>query len=190
MTSSLFDTSLASMKALADATRLKLLAMIADREQSVGDLARALALKEPTISHHLAKLQECGLVTMRTDGTSHLYRMNAAALARVGKAFAPARVAALANETAADAAEEKILRTYLKDGRLTKIPDTRKKRDVVLRWLVTRFQPGARYTEPQVNALLRQAHSDFATLRRELIMGKLMRRENNVYWRDNSRSVS
>jgi hypothetical protein len=172
------------LKALADETRLKLVGLLATRERSVGEMAEILELREPTISHHLAKLTAVGLVEMRAAGTAHLYRLDAEALQRLGRElFAPEQVNQLAPQPAADAWESKVLHTYLREGKLSKIPETRKKRDVVLRWLVTRFEEERRYPEREVNEIIGEHHSDFATLRRELIGAGLMRREAGVYWR-------
>ena len=172
------------LKVLAHETRLRLLGLLADRERSVGELAEILGLKEPTISHHLAKLSESGLVTMRAEGTAHLYRLERAALHELGRdMFTPERVASFSPEARVDAWERKVLRTYLVDDRLTKVPDVRKKRDVVLRWLVTRFEEDRSYTEREVNEVIGQVHPDFATLRRELVGAKLMERREGIYWR-------
>lgn len=175
------------LKLLANETRLKLLGLLAARERSVGELAEIAGVKEPTVSHHLALLAEAGLVTMRAEGTAHLYRLDAEVLQGIGKElFAPENVVALAGEAAADSAEQyerKILRTFLDGERLTKIPDVRKKRDVILRWLAERFEPGARYPEPQVNEILQRHHPDSATLRRELVGARLLARESGIYWR-------
>ena len=59
----------------------------------------------------------------------------------------------------------------------------RKKREVVLRWLVERFTPEERYPEARVNELIAASHHDVETLRRELIGAGLMQRERGVYWR-------
>ena len=59
------------LKALGDKTRLRILGLIATQERSVEEIATVLALKEPTVSHHLNKLKECQLVTMRPEGTTH-----------------------------------------------------------------------------------------------------------------------
>jgi DNA-binding CsgD family transcriptional regulator len=172
------------LKLLANETRLKILGLLANRERSVGEVAEILKLREPTISHHLAKLSRAGLVEMRVAGTVHFYRLNGEALQRLGQElFAPEQVVSLAGQTEADAWERKVLRTFLVDGRLTKIPDSRKKRDVVLRWLVTQFEAGRRYTEREVSDIIDRHHPDFATLRRELVGARLMQRENGVYWR-------
>jgi hypothetical protein len=175
------------LKLLANETRLKLLGLLADRERSVGELAEILALKEPTISHHLAKLSEAGLTQMRAAGTVHFYRLDGTVLQDLSRElFGPQQVVSLAAhaDADADAWERKVLRTYLEDDeRLNKIPDSRKKRDVILRWLATRFEAGRHYGEREVNQIIQRHHPDFATLRRELIGARLMDRENGVYWR-------
>jgi hypothetical protein len=179
-----FQTLLRFLKALAHESRLKLLGLVAGQERSVGELAELLALKEPTVSHHLAKLQELDLVQMRAEGTAHLYRLNTAVLQRLNRdLFTPEQVASIAHNVESESWERKVLKTYFQDGRLTKIPDTRKKRDVILRWLAERFEHGVHYPEAQVNEIIKRYHPDSATLRRELIGGKLMQRGNGVYWR-------
>jgi len=44
-----------------------------------------LDLKEPTVSHHLAKLHELGLVGMRSAGTTHLYQFNGDVLRQLNR---------------------------------------------------------------------------------------------------------
>jgi hypothetical protein len=50
--------------------------------------------------------------------------------------------------------------------------------------MVTKFQPGTHYTEKQVTTILKEAHEDFATLRRSLVDYGYMRRERGGgdYW--------
>jgi len=179
-----FQTLLRFLKAVADESRLKILGLLADNEYSVGQLAGMLSLKEPTVSHHLAKLRELDLVRMRSEGTTHLYSLNGETLRRLNRElFTPEQVASIAENVAGESWERKVLDTYFADGRLTKIPDTRKKRDVILNWLVTQFEEGVRYPEAEVNAIIKRYHPDSATQRRELIGNKLMQRENGIYWR-------
>jgi DNA-binding transcriptional ArsR family regulator len=54
--------------ALSDGTRLRLLALMADGEVSVGFLADQLGESQPKISRHLAYLRGAGLVSTRRDG--------------------------------------------------------------------------------------------------------------------------
>jgi DNA-binding transcriptional ArsR family regulator len=179
-----FQTLVQFLKALADESRLKLLGLLAGQERSVKELAKQLGLKEPTVSHHLSRLQELDLVSMRAEGTTHRYRLRAETLHRLSRElFTPTQVASIADTVEGETWERKVLRTYFDGDTLTRIPATRKKRDVVLRWLVNRFEPGTRYPEAEVNEILKRYHPDSATLRREFIMTKMMERKKGVYWR-------
>lgn len=172
------------LKLLADETRLKLLGLLTQRERSVGELAEILSLREPTISRHLAKLSEADLVEVRPEGTLRFYRLNGEVLQSISRdLFSPERVISFAAHADADDWERKVLRTYVQDGRLTKIPGTRKKRDVILRWLVAQFEEGRRYTEREASEIIERYHPDFATLRRELVGANLMQRDGGIYWR-------
>ena len=73
-------------KALAHESRLRLLGLVAAREHSVQELAELVALKEPTVSHHLAMLREAGLVRLRPDGNTHWYGLDQKALSRFARA--------------------------------------------------------------------------------------------------------
>jgi hypothetical protein len=76
-----------------------------------------------------------------------------------------------------------VLRAFITDGRLVQIPVARAKRQVVLEHIVASFEPGVRYPERTVNAVLRAWHPDHATLRRYLVDEGLMGREAGEYWR-------
>lgn len=176
-------------KSLADESRLRLLAILAGRECSVEELAAMLELRAPTVSHHLNKLKELGLVRMRAEGTTHLYRLDAEALRALSKdVLTPEKMASLADGVEGQAWERKVLRDFFEGERLKEIPASLKKRKVVLRWLAGKFEPGRRYAEREVNEVLRRHHLDTATLRRELVANRppLMLRERGVYWRYNS----
>lgn len=79
--------------------------------------------------------------------------------------------------------EAKVLRDFMVDGRLKSIPARAKKKDVVLRHLVTLFEPGRRYPESEVNLVLQRVHPDYASLRRFLVDAGLMARDHGIYWR-------
>jgi ArsR family transcriptional regulator len=68
-----------ALKAVADPTRLQILAMIAaseNQESCVCDLTDPLNLTQPTISHHLKKLAEVGLIEGERRGTWVWYSLN------------------------------------------------------------------------------------------------------------------
>lgn len=67
----------ARFKALADPTRLQLLHLIAHAETGeacVCDLTAAVNLSQPTVSHHLGKLVDAGLIDRERRGTWPWYR--------------------------------------------------------------------------------------------------------------------
>jgi DNA-binding transcriptional ArsR family regulator len=179
-----FNTLLSFFKALADESRLKILGILANRECSVEELAAMLNLKEPTVSHHLAKLKQLQLVAMRSQGNTHLYWLNSEALQDISKeVFTPDHMASLVDDVEGEAWENKVLSNFIEGGRLKEIPASRKKRLVILKWLARQFDMEVKYPERQVNELIKRYHPDCATLRRELIGSQLMHRENGVYWR-------
>jgi len=178
------QTLLRYLKSLADESRLRILGILATSERSVEELAAMLKLRAPTVSHHLGVLRELGLVTMRPEGNSRIYRLNGAGLGRINRLLAtPERVALLAEHEDGDAWERKVLHDFFENGRLKEIPARLKKRRVILRWLCNQFEYGRSYTESEVNALIKRYHPDTAALRRELIDERFMAREAGVYWR-------
>ena len=63
-------------KALADDTRQRILEMLLEGERSVGNIADAFTISQPTISHHLNVLKQFGLVTSRKEGKQVFYAIN------------------------------------------------------------------------------------------------------------------
>lgn len=177
------EALLAFFKALANESRLRIVALLAERERSGQELAELLALKEPTISHHLAVLRDLGLVTVRVEGVTHWHGLKPGALAEMNRTlFDPKAMAGLARgERGGD---ERVLSGFLDaEGRLKVIPASRRKRWVVLKWLAEFFEEGRRYPEAEINAIIQARHWDCATLRRELIGHGVMAREAGVYWK-------
>lgn len=83
-----------------------------------------------------------------------------------------------------NAETEKVLRTFLKDGALTRLPARAGKRRVLLEHIVGSFEPGVRMSEREVDEVLRGFYEpDWVSLRRYLIMEGLLSRENGQYWR-------
>lgn len=78
---------------------------------------------------------------------------------------------------------DRVLRTFVRDGRLVAIPTSHGKRQPVLDRLAQDFEIGRRYSEEEVNAILRRWHDDTAALRRYLVDDDYMTRDAGVYWR-------
>jgi DNA-binding transcriptional ArsR family regulator len=171
-------------KALADESRLKIVGLLAASEHNVQDLARSLGLKEPTISHHLAVLREAELVRMRSDRNTHWYRLDFEVLRGVSRTvLRRENLVTISNDLDANDWERKVLGNFTDGDRLKEIPAARKKRWAILKWLVGRFDPGATYTENQLNEIIKRHHWDTATLRREMIGYRMLARHKGIYRR-------
>ncbi len=172
-------------KAMADANRLKIVGLLSQQPYSVEQLAAMLNLRPPTVSHHLKLLAEAGLVSARAESYYNVYQLESGALEQIASHLARQdKLPSMAAEVDLEAYDRIVLRnTLLPDGRLKNIPAQRKKREVILRYILKEFQPEVHYTEKQVNEILARFHADTATLRRELIVYKFMRRNEGEYWR-------
>ena len=174
-------------KALADANRLKIIGLLARQPYSVEELAALLKLKPPTVSHHLARLAEVGLVAVRRESYYSMYSLDKKALeATSRRLFSGEGMIAAVEGVDMDSYDRKVVADYTRpDGGLKTIPAQRKKLDAVLRHVVRAFEPAERYSEKRVNQVLAKYHEDTASLRRELVGAGLLQRarDGSEYWR-------
>jgi biotin operon repressor len=173
-------------KALADSSRLKIVGLLAQNSYSVEQLAAILKLKPSTISHHLSKLAEVGLVSARAESYYNVYQLEEAALQQTRLLFSRQEMTTVTENLDTDAYDHKVIKDYTReDGSLKTIPSQRKKLEAILRHVVQSFEPGTRYSEAQANEILRRFHDDVSSLRRDLIGAKLMGRsgDGGAYWR-------
>jgi predicted transcriptional regulator len=181
------DTLLGFFKALSDANRLKIVALLAQEPLSVEQLAEMLDLNSSTVSHHLAKLSKAGLVTAKAESYYNVYQLELKTLSTMAQTLlAEETLPAVAAEVDTNAYDQKVLNTYLTpEGRIKAIPAQLKKQEAILRHVVEAFETGREYTEKEVNEILLRFNEDVAYLRRALIDFKFMGRENGgrKYWR-------
>src|SRR5215217_188245 len=162
---------------LADPTRLKVVAALALGAGTIEEVSAAAGLPLKDVALAARRLARGGLV--HRDGHElalHTEQFGAAARAAAESAPAP-------EPLSSDPAEDAVLSAFVRNGRLVSIPAQRAKRRVVLAHLVRVFEPGVRYPEREVNALLAVWHADVAALRRYLVDEALLTREGGVYWR-------
>lgn len=165
------------LKALADPTRLSLLKILLEGPLHVEELAERLGLSAPTISHHLKKLQQAGLVSGRRQQYYAVYQAQPAALDRTLRDLVTAEdTEPRGQEQRLEAYHRKILDTFFVAGRLSRLPAQRKKRLVVLAAFAADFDLDRDYAEPQVNATIAARFADYCTVRRELVDARLMAR--------------
>lgn len=182
---------LITLKALSDASRLRIVGLLAARPYSVEELAAAVELTPGTVVHHLKRLEAAGLVTSKASRPYVEYSLRVDRLQALGRQLAglertQERAATLPGPDGepVPAFDAKVLRAFVIDGRLASIPAQEKKKLVVLRYLRERcFAEDRPYPEKEVNQRLALFHPDVASLRRYLIEHRLMTREAGVYRR-------
>jgi hypothetical protein len=163
---------------LADGERRAVVAALVLGACDAETVRRQTGLDVRATGKAVQRLVDAGLV-IRGDGGLHL----------LGEAFALAARADAEREPRpdehADAPEEqaRVLRVFVRDGRLVSIPTVHSKRVVILDWLAQRFEPGRHYSEREVNRILREVHADTAALRRYLVDEEFLSRNGGEYWR-------
>jgi hypothetical protein len=179
---------------LATGERLRVVAALALGATSREELADATGLLPRDLIRSLNRLVGGGLV--EADGKGGWW-LRATAFAEAARAVAEASEDPAADHGAADPREAAVLRTFMPGGQLVALPAGHAKRRIVLDQVARLFEPGQRYPEREVNALLRavcapagagggQAAApvpDHVTLRRYLVDGGYLTREAGVYWR-------
>jgi hypothetical protein len=180
-----------SMQAMLDPAMLAVIAALHAGERGMPELAAELKL-QPSFSHGpLGRLIFLEIVAVRNEDGRLLCSLNRRRLRELNGAlqrlsrdlFADqGRYAAVDAATGLDEVDRKVLRGYLRGERLTQIPAGPERLQPVLRWLAGKFEPGRRYHEREVNALLKAHHEDFATLRRSLVDYRYMDRADGHYW--------
>lgn len=151
------------LAALAHPERLRLLAAIADAGEAGCriDELRSNATQEKQLRRNLGRLLQAGLV--EPDGplvVARLDRMQQADDALAGGAD-------LTTESAA----------YFRRGRLVDMPRSADVRRRVLAEIAQRFDAERSYSEPEINAALREVHDDHAMLRRYMVDFGILERD-------------
>jgi DNA-binding transcriptional ArsR family regulator len=176
----------AFFKALADANRLKIVGLLAQKEYTVEQLAAILNLRASTVSHHLTRLTKARLVSTSAEGNYSVYRLETDALEEMARRLlARDELPSIAMDVDVDAYDRKVIHNFTNpDGSLKSIPAQQKKLEAVLRYITTAFKPDKRYNEKEINAILERFHQDTTTLRRALIDYRFLDRvsSGDEYW--------
>lgn len=183
---------IAALKALTDATRLRILVELAERPAAVEELATRMGVAPSVAARHVRRLRAAGLVDADGRWPHARFRAHPERLSELGHDLAELERMAAPEEPPLAAPEgrdlvpdeARLLAGYFEDDRLTTIPAQAAKRLVVLRYLRDRSFPEDRdYPEKEVNQRLAVFHPDAASLRRYLVDTGLMTRGAGIYRR-------
>ena len=180
------DEMLTFFKAMADANRLKILGLLSQEDLTVEQISEMVSLRPSTVSHHLSKLSDVGLVSAKASSYYNIYHLENRVLEQKAKVLlSEETLPTMAADIDRNAYDLKVITDYsTPDGHLKTIPSQRKKLDVILRHISRSFTHGIIYSENEVNQILKEFHADTASLRRELISTGALKRspDGREYW--------
>jgi hypothetical protein len=170
----------------AEEGRVRAFAAVALGAGSADRVAEAADLSSKETAAALRRLREQGVVTSGVDGELVVAHDHFRNLARAGRPAPETDGNLGAGEE--DQAAGMIVRTFVKDGRLVRLPARWTRKKVVLRHIAERtFASGVEYPERIVDERLRvwceDGDVDHVTLRRYLVDLDHLRRSGGTYWR-------
>lgn len=71
-----YDNHVNQIKSLSDVNRLMIIDMLSCGELCGCEILEKLDITQPTLSHHMKILNECGLVESRKEGKNTYYKLN------------------------------------------------------------------------------------------------------------------
>jgi len=142
-----------------------------------------LGLSASTISFHLKKLDQAGIVEPVREQYYVMYGIRRGIVKKSLEEILTleTRDTELLEKRIMKY-RQKVLKAFMRNGRLTSIPVQRKKRRIIQEEIARSFEMGKRYPEKAINLNIADFHDDFCTLRRELICEKIMKRDKGIYW--------
>ena len=171
-------------KCLSDKSRLHIVKSLAIEDMYVERLAERLGLSASTVSFHLKKLSEAGVVQS--------YKTQYYTMYSLCRNILETTILDMIKEKSDDAAlqeereqqyRKRVVDAFFEYGKLKSIPAQRKKERIILEVIVQAFEFDKKYTEREVNIIIADYYDDFCTLRRDMISERLLDREGNLYWR-------
>ncbi len=163
---------------MAEPERRRVIAALILTSGNVDDIVSVTDLELRQVVDALERLMTAGLVEVGSNGVYVLLEETFKLAARSSQQRPNP-----GHEQSQIAPDDQVINRSIVDGRLVHLPRKRSKRLVVLDFFAQLFEPGAHYSERQVNATLRAFDDDVATLRRYLVDEGFLDRADGSYWR-------
>lgn len=168
---------------ISDKSRLLILKSLLKKAQYVEELSTRFNLSKSTVSFHLSKLEKVGLVSKKKQQYYHIYKATSTAL--------QSKIIDIINEINEDEQgqisriydyRKKILKTFMPDGKLVKMPAQNKKRWVVLEEIAKKLDPAKKYSEKEISEQIKKTYPDYCYVRRVFVEEGIFERDTMHYW--------
>jgi len=170
-------------KCLADKSRLQILRSLTLEDMDAERLAERLDLTPATISFHMKKLMEAGVVSSYKQQYYTFYTLHKEVFdTPIMDIIVGASEEAETQDKREAEYRRRVIDSFFEYGKLKSIPVQRKKERIILEEIAKSFEVGKVYTEREVNIIIADFHDDFCTIRRDMVSEKIMAREDGKYW--------
>jgi len=161
--------ALMMLKALADESRLEIFKLLLDRDAYIEVISERLKLSPSTVSFHVKKLCDAGLVSSRRDQYYTIF----SAIPKIAELRIKDMILGFDStfqeqEKTELVYKDKVLKSFFKYGRLIKIPVQKKKRQWVMERIANNFIPNKNYSMTTATKLLTEIYEDAGLLLKEL----------------------
>lgn len=176
--------SLKVFKCLSDKSRISIMGNLMEGPTYVERLAQRLDITPSTVSFHLKKLEDAGLVCSKKEQYYMVYELNQEILERSLKDMLSCNAQTKeVQEQREEAYRKKVIASFFEYNKLKTIPVQKKKARIIYEEIVKQFEIGTVYTEREVNIIIADIHDDFCTIRKNMVEEGLFCRKGNEYWR-------
>lgn len=178
------ENALKLFKCLSDASRLRIVQSLTRGDMYTELLAERLGLTPSTVSFHMKKLEDAGLVTSRKEQYYTVYSLRRELLEKTVydlTASAPAQTDE--QQKREEAYREKVIKAFFEYGRLRSVPVQRRKKLICYQVIAEKFEIGRVYSEKEVNEIISPIWDDYCTVRRDMIGEGIFSREGGKYVR-------
>lgn len=178
------ENALKIFKSLSDMSRLRIIQSLTRGEMYTELLAERLGLTPSTVSFHMKKLEEAGLVVSRKEQYYTVYSLNRNVLEASLFDVAAAEPEQIDEQQKREKEyRQKVIDSFFEYGKLKAIPVQRKKKLICYEVIAESFVPGKVYSEKELNDIIAPIHEDYCTIRRDMIGEGILGRNGSEYVR-------
>ncbi len=178
------ENALRLFKCLSDTSRLRIIQSLTQGEMYTELLAERLEITPSTVSFHMKKLEEAGLVVSRKEQYYTVYSLNSDVLERSVYDLVVSEPEQFDEQQKREEAyRRKVIKASFEYGKLRAIPVQRKKKLICYEMIAEYFELGRVYEEKEVNEIISPIYADYCTIRRDMISEGIFRRDGGKYVR-------
>ena len=137
-----------------------------------------------TVSFHMKKLEDAGIVISRKEQYYTVYSLNRDVLETSLFDAAAAEPEQVDEQQRREKKyRQKVIDSFFEYGKLKTIPVQRKKKLICYEVIAENFVPGKVYSEKELNGIIAPIHEDYCTIRRDMISEGILSRNGSEYVR-------